>query len=52
MIDIIKKITIGDDCWICAQCIICAGVEISNKSLVASGCKVLKSNGDNKFIKN
>lgn len=47
-----KQINISDDCWICAQSIITAGVTISEKTLVAAGTKVLRSNKDDKFIKN
>lgn len=47
-----KQINISDDCWICAKSIIIAGVTISEKTLVASGAKVIRSNKDDKFIKN
>tara|TARA_Y100001970_G_C14055996_1_gene761579 strand:- start:365 stop:844 length:480 start_codon:yes stop_codon:yes gene_type:complete len=47
-----KGITIGNNCWLCAQSIIIAGVSISDNTKVAAGTVVLKSNYENKFLKN
>ena len=47
-----KGITIGNNCWLCAQSIIIAGVSISDNTKVAAGTIVLKSNYENKFLKN
>jgi len=47
-----KGVEIGDNCWLCAQSIIIAGVKISNNTKIAAGAVVLKSNTNQKFLKN
>jgi acetyltransferase-like isoleucine patch superfamily enzyme len=47
-----KGVEIDDNCWLCAQSIIVAGVKISNNTKVAAGAIVLKSNTNQKFLKN
>ena len=39
----VKKITIEDDCWIGARCIILKGVTIGHGSIIAAGSVVVKS---------
>jgi len=47
-----KGIVIGNNCWLCAQSIIVAGVNISDNTKIAAGTIVLKSNAEQKFLKN
>lgn len=43
-------ITISNGCWICAGCIVLAGVRIGEKSICASGAVVNQNVGDNELV--
>lgn len=42
-----KKITIGDNCWLGGNSVICPGVTLGNNVVVGAGAVVTKSFGDN-----
>lgn len=45
-----EPITIGDDCWIGGNAVICPGVTIGNRCIIAAGAVVVKDIPDNCMV--
>lgn len=45
-----KEVTIGEDCWIGGNVVICPGVKIGNNVIVAAGSVVVKDFPDNVMV--
>lgn len=44
-----KPVVIGNNCWLCANVVICSGVHIGNNCVIGAGSVVVKDIPDNSF---
>lgn len=47
-----KPITIGDDCWLCANVTVLQGVTIGNHCVIGANCLIYKDVPDNTIVRN